>query len=303
MTTMKTNSEFYKTVLDNFYEGIYFVDTDRNITYWNNGATRLCGFKSEEVIGRRCSDNILIHVDDQGTQLCKGTCFLAQTLRDGKIREAEVFAHHKDGYRIPVSVRVVPLHDENNNIIGAVQIFNDNSLKRSIIQENEKLKKLALLDPLTEVGNRRYAEENLRSIHNEASRYSWPFGVLFFDIDHFKNVNDTFGHDVGDLALKMVANTLAKNVRSFDLVCRWGGEEFIGIIKNVTAEQLKIVADKLRFLVEGSSFSVNGNIISVTISVGGSTIRGGDMVDSLLKRVDQLMYQSKSSGRNCVTID
>ena len=129
-----------------------------------------------------------------------------------------------------------------------------------------------------------------------------PFGILFIDIDHFKKFNDTYGHDVGDDVLKFVANTFVANARPFDLYGRWGGEEFIGIIRNINSPELERLGNRLRLLVE-QSYILHGNEkLFVTVSVGATVVNDNDTMDSLMKRADYLMYQSKAAGRNLLTI-
>ena len=101
----------YKTIINNIYDGLYLVDRTRKITFWNSAAERITGFSSAEVVGRRCLDNILVHVDGQGCELCKNACPLAATMKDGVAREADIFLQHKSGYRVPITVRVTPLKD------------------------------------------------------------------------------------------------------------------------------------------------------------------------------------------------
>ena len=113
------NEDFYRKILDNLFDGVYFVDRDRVITYWNKGAEKITGYDAGQVMGRSCRDNILNHVTANGVQLCLTNCPLASTMEDGKQREAEVYLHHADGHRLPVTVRASPIYDEQGNIIGA----------------------------------------------------------------------------------------------------------------------------------------------------------------------------------------
>lgn len=300
---MNTEGDFYKSLLDNLYDGVYFLDDDRRITYWNKGAERLTGYTASEVTGRFCRENILEHVDEWGNKLCDlSLCPAAKTIGDGCIREEELYLHHKKGHRVPVSIRVSPILDPGGRIIGAVEVFSDNTSRVEARQMIEELQRMALLDPLTEVGNRRYAELNLRARMNEIRRYGWPFGVLFIDIDHFKRINDLFSHDIGDRILKMMARTLSNSVRSFDLICRWGGEEFLAIIVNVNRDSLYLVAEKLRLMIERSSITHDSRIIMATISIGATMASQEDTWEELVSRADRLMYQSKEKGRNRTTL-
>jgi diguanylate cyclase (GGDEF)-like protein len=135
----------------------------------------------------------------------------------------------------------------------------------------------------------------------EQSRFQIPFGVIFMDIDHFKQVNDTFGHDVGDQVLRFVADTLIKSARPFDVFGRWGGEEFIGIIRNIHGNPLKKLADRIRTLVAGAYIEHEGEKIQVTLSAGVTMVGESDTPESLIKRADGLLYQSKTAGRNCTS--
>ena len=299
---MENSESFYHAILDNLYDGVYFVDRGRKITYWNKGAERITGYPSGEVIGNRCSDNILMHVDSRGTLLCRDLCPLAATMLDGSDRTDDVYLQHKDGHRVSVNVRITPLRDEQGEIIGGVEVFTENSQKLSAIARMEAFEKLAYLDPLTGTANRRFAEITLHARHEEFRRYGWPFGLIFIDIDRFKCINDECGHVAGDEVLKMVAKTLMNSARSFDVVARWGGDEFIAVITNVDYEQLVATANRFRSLVERSNRAA-GPVKQVTISIGATLARGDDTEETLLERADRFMYESKNAGKNRVTAD
>ena len=162
------------------------------------------------------------------------------------------------------------------------------------------MRKLALLDHLTQVGNRRFGQMKLQACISQFARYNWPFGILFCDIDNFKKVNDDFGHNFGDRILKMAARTLASNVRLFDYVIRWGGDEFVVIVINTKPEHLQKIAEKLSVLVENSSIIHDTGKINVTVSIGATCCRNDDNPDSIIHRADNLMYKSKQGGKNCV---
>ncbi len=221
------DESFYKALLDNLANGVYFVDTNRRITFWNKSAERITGYTAQEVLGRSCADNILRHVDESGRELCVEGCPLAAVVQDGRMRETHVYMHHKLGYRAPVDIRATAMRNTDGEIVGAVEIFHTPSEGLNILEEIQKLRKEVLTDPLTGVGNRRFAEMRLQECEKDEKEYGVSYGILFVDIDHFKRVNDTWGHGVGDKVLRMVAQVLDKSVRSLDTPCRWGGEEFV----------------------------------------------------------------------------
>lgn len=296
-------NKFCRRLLDDLYDGVYFVDPERVIKYWNKSAERLTGYSSSEILGRHCQDNILMHVDLRGRNLCRGLCPLLKSMKEDTTTEQEVYLRHKDGHRVPVRVRASPIKDGEGRIIGAFEIFSDNSPRFALAQRVQELQRLALLDPLTEIGNRRYAELTLHARMNEFYRYGWKFGVLFMDIDHFKKINDTYGHDMGDNLLRMIARTLQNGVRSSDEVCRWGGEEFVALIANIDKEALGSLAEKLRRLVEHSKPFFENKLVDVTISIGATISRLNDTPEGLIRRADGIMYRAKLSGRNCVVIE
>ena len=299
---MSYEIDSYERIVENLHDGLYFVDRDRVITYWNKAAEQISGFTANEVVGKSCSDNILTHVDSDGNNLCAGMCPLAVTITDGKPSEAELYMHHKDGHRIPVSVRVSTVTDRDGNIVGGIELFTDISNRAANDLRVKELEKLALLDNLTQLANRNYIEREIQSRFEEKKRFDMPFGILFIDIDHFKKYNDIYGHDVGDDVLNFVANTFIANTRPFDLYGRWGGEEFIGIIRNINGKDLESLANRLRSLTEHSYIIHENEKLYVTISIGATLAKENDTIGTLIKRADTLMYKSKAAGRNCLTI-
>ncbi len=290
-------------MLDALKEGAYFVDRERRITYWNKAAERLTGFRSEEVVGHRCSENILVHVDCQGKNLCKAGCPLLATMEDTLTREAEVFFHHRRGHRVPVSVRTTPLEADEGNVVGGIELFAEISPEENLRERMAELERRSLLDLLTGVPNRRYLDSELAALFALWQKSGVPFGVLFFDIDHFKGFNDTHGHDIGDRVLETTAKTLVSAVRSFDVIGRWGGEEFVGLFPNAERETLASIGERLRSAVEATWIEADGQRLSVTVSIGGASAAKEDLsAAAVVKRADTMMYRSKQEGRNRVTV-
>lgn len=303
MNETHQEADLYKRLIDNLYDGVYFVDTERRITYWNRGAERITGYLSEAVVGTRCNQNLLKHVTDNGKQLCEDGCPLLATIQDGEQRETEVHLRHADGYRVPVLVRTSPVWDEKRNIVGAVEVFSNNLSLFVMRRKMTELEQKALVDSLTGLANRGYAESKIRSALLEYGRHSIPFGMLMIDVDRFKSFNDTYGHPVGDRVLQTIARTLSLHLRDTDTYGRWGGEEFIIALMNMNERRLSLVAEKLRALIQNSTIKVGERELTVTISIGATLVRPVDTFDSLLERADDLLYRSKEAGRNRVTLE
>jgi diguanylate cyclase (GGDEF)-like protein/PAS domain S-box-containing protein len=296
---MKEKIEDYAKILDTSYDGVYFVDKDRKILYWNKEAEKISGYGEKEVVNYHCFDNILNHVDEEGVCLCTTACPLSKTMSDGIRREAKVYLHHKKGHRVAVTIRTVPLI-VNGEIVGAFEFFvhNNDNLPMSKIDE---LTYLALHDQLTGIPNRRYIDSTLKNFIRQYNDLSLSFSVMMIDIDHFKLINDTYGHDMGDKVLKMVATTLSDIFTEPTFIGRWGGEEFMVISACHSPHELEEIANHAITLVNNSSFVDHGNNISVTISIGITIAQKDDDEEAITRRADQGMYESKAQGRNRFT--
>jgi len=161
----------------------------------------------------------------------------------------------------------------------------------------------AVTDPLTGLHNRRYMTSQLDALVARAVRDGRPVSALLLDIDHFKKINDSFGHDAGDEVLREFAVRLASNVRAVDLPCRHGGEEFVVVMPETSLEDAERIAERIRMHVSGAPFRVSGGkeVLSVTISIGVAATHGeSDTPEHLLKRADEALYEAKASGRNRV---
>lgn len=292
-----------RIIFDNLINGVYFVDKQRRITYWNKAAELISGYTAEEVLGKSCKDDILIHALGCDI-LCEAHCPLRGTMEVYKPVSARVSLRHRHGYRIPVQVRCVPLLDANNEVIGAVEIFDHAYVQEDVALKLRELGQIAYLDALTELPNRRYMEDAIKDWLLAFSRKGRAFAVAMADIDFFKEVNDCYGHDAGDLVLKAVADNLRSNLRTLDIVGRWGGEEFILLLQGVDKRTLHEKLDLLRRVIEKRPVLVENSLsLHVTISFGGTLPLQDDSLTSVVSRADDLLYKSKREGRNQVNVD
>jgi diguanylate cyclase (GGDEF)-like protein/PAS domain S-box-containing protein len=287
-------------VLDAIGDGIYVVDPQRRIVFWNDGAEQISGYTRAEVVGRSCGDGLLEHVDESGDGLCGTRCPLQATLIDGLRRECRVFMHHKDGSMVPVRVAASPVYSGDRTITGAVEVFVDDTARVRALRQVERLSAMALLDSLTGLGNRAFLERTLEAKGREARASGEPFGVLFIDVDHFKRVNDTYGHAIGDEVLRVLARTLARNQRVGDEIARFGGEEFVLVTGPIAPQGLVTLAERLRVLVRTSRVNTSTEPVSVQVSIGAAMARPDDSPQQVLDRADQRLLAAKRNGRDRV---
>lgn len=288
-----------RLLLDALSEGAYMVGKDRKVLYWNTEAERITGFGRDEVVGKHCSDSILNHVDGHGKELCRGFCPLAATLEDSVNRGGLIYLHHRQGHRVAVEARTLALILENGEPVG-VELFHEAGSRRSLVDQVNRLRELSLADPLTGLPNRRQLESVMEARLASMRRTGISFGIMFIDIDRFKECNDRYGHAAGDRVLTTVGRTLFSSVRPLDTVGRWGGEEFLGVFPRVSENGLLEIGERLRSLVSVTTTAFEGASITVTVSIGATEALENDGLESLVKRADALMYQGKKTGRNRV---
>ncbi|MEM7068949.1 MAG: GGDEF domain-containing protein [Pseudomonadota bacterium] len=174
--------------------------------------------------------------------------------------------------------------------------------RQKTLNQINDYKDQAYRDPLTELHNRRYFDATLDAYFAEFGRANLSFGLMAFDVDHFKRVNDTYGHSVGDAVLKEIAWCTQSLAREHDVVARIGGEEFAVIVTHVNDVQLKRIAERFRKKIATLSIEVEGEIIRPTISIGAVTSTKFGATEILFEVADQCLYKAKESGRNCVII-
>lgn len=295
---MIINSDFYHKILDHISSGVYFVDHERTITYWNKGAEKLSGFPAEDVVGKKCS-SFLNHVDDKGKVLCGDGCPLFGTISDGEPRQAEVFMLHKLGQRVPVLVQAMPM-ENGGVIIGAVEIFHDISPLKLAQARIQELTDEVYQDKLTGAYNRRGIEKMIQHWFSDYLQTGYPFGIVFIDIDLFKNINDAYGHLVGDQILIQISKRLKSNLRETDVVGRWGGDEYLLLLHEVNQHTLEKVMQKISAFLNQEPYPIEKGQLSVTCSMGGGIVNENERMKEFLDRVDDAMYSNKKINHSMI---
>ena len=297
-TAQAAGLPLHQRIVDNLFDGVYYVDRERRISYWNRGAERLTGYAAAEVVGRLCHDSLLCHVDEKGRSLCDAACPLAETIADGHERQTLAWLRHANGQRVPVEIRTAPIRADSGEVVGGVEIFSDAAGLVEARDAADAARRDALTDVLTGLPNRRLLDAVLAARQDDLDRYRLPFALLLVDVDRVKSLNDTYGSEVGDDALRVVAATLRGGLRSGDTIVRWGGEGFGVVASQVDANGVHRLAERLLRLVRATAVPFHGGWLPVSVSIGGALAHPGEAPDALIVRADQAMLAATSSGRD-----
>ncbi|MDE1943040.1 MAG: diguanylate cyclase [Betaproteobacteria bacterium] len=278
-------------------EGVYVLDEQGLITYINPEAKRLLGWAPQDDLLGKNAHELFHYKRPDGAPLSESDCPVTKVIRSGQAyrNEEEVF-WKKNGKLIPIRVSSSPIVREGK-VTGSVVAFQDITARK---RSQEAIHRLAYYDTLTNLPNRRLFMDRFSHALTQASRYHRALAVMFLDLDHFKEINDSLGHDVGDELLKAVAARLSTCVRSGDTVARQGGDEFVILLAEIRAVDDAIqVAEKLLSILQGP-VQISGHTLQVSGSIGIAIYPEHGMADiqDLMKKADLAMYAAKRDGRN-----
>lgn len=267
---------------------IKMTDEDGIITYVNDAFVAQTGYTRREAMGVK--SNLLKSGKHDDSFYKK----LWETITQGNSFRSVVINRKKHGSLYHEEQTITPILNKEKKITGYVSTGKDISER---IELEKKLSKLATTDKLTGINNRHRFEELLTKELARTERYKTPMALIMFDIDYFKNINDTYGHDVGDHVLRTVSEIIQFNIRETDIFARWGGEEFIILTPETTEESAEHLANKLCTALQQYDFETVG---TVTASFGVTTHKEAETNGEMIKRADKAMYQAKHNGRNQV---
>ncbi|MCI3923922.1 diguanylate cyclase [Paenibacillus sp. TRM 82003] len=316
-----------REVVDSMDTGIVILDDRYHVLDRNAVATRFC----KMTMGQPFPIEALL---DGALEPGFGRSFLTSYFHEsGKFLSTEVIV--REPSPIHVSVRITPVYSDNGAFVGRIVMLQDVTEWRRLVHElhdrnedltvrnseltmmqeelshaNRKLELLATTDPLTGCYNRRYLHQMLEYQLAVEQRYHVPFSLLLFDVDHFKHINDTFGHHIGDEVLCHTAQVIRERLRESDIFARYGGEEFTIYLPHTEKKDAIRLAEQLRFIVESQVVETDRGPIRITISVGLISVEGGtysgehpkEFLVDVLRKADSALYQAKDQGRNRVVV-
>lgn len=295
-------NKFFSKIIDNMADAVIVVDGQHNMIFCNESVQRTFGYYNNELIGENIKKLILGGISYEDEDLIEKftregipAAFMGNK-EDEEDSDKQEMGLRKDGGKFSLDIEVLDVSIGSTKYYAT--IIKDVSENRS---KEKELLKLASTDPLTGAFNRREFKSLAEQEGIRSQRYNRPLSVMMLDIDHFKDLNDTYGHAAGDLGLQNFTASCSEALRNMDILGRWGGEEFVVILPETEIEGAIVIAERLRKVVEESSFISGTNKISFTVSIGVAQYKPEETtVDAPLARADEAIYNAKKQGRNRV---
>jgi diguanylate cyclase (GGDEF)-like protein/PAS domain S-box-containing protein len=284
-------------VLESTSEAFLSIDRAGVITAWSRQAEELFGWTADEVLGRKLTDTVIPAAEREEL---KAEYARYRAGSDSTVVRTRVEATglHRDGHEIPIEVSSWPHQDDDGLSVFAHDITERVTVQAERNELQATLRRLAEHDPLTGLWNRRRFDEELHREAVRCKRYGEQSAVLMIDLDEFKNVNDTYGHQAGDELLELVARRVRAALRESDSIARIGGDEFAALLPNTTPPATEEVAEKLRQVILGSRITVDGIAICVGASIGSQALdENAPDQRVVMAKADAAMYLVKAAAR------
>jgi diguanylate cyclase (GGDEF)-like protein/PAS domain S-box-containing protein len=285
--------EIFRTVLDSLQTGVCVMDRQCRVLFWNQGAERITGFQSHEVVGHQCRETTLPSCDGRACAYCGATCPFAGPVLDGKSIEARVELRHKEGHRIPVRAWVVPVRDARGHVTAIAESFDRQIHTSEQDRREHNLAVYGCLDEVTGIPNEGFTRFHLRENLAGFEQYHLPFGIMLIRVDALDRFTAAYGREAAGAILRVVAQTVKNALRPSDFLGRWDENEFVAIVLNANNAGVAAAAERTRRLVNCAGLKWWGDQLQVTTSVGQAAAQAEDTIESLLERA----LRSLESGR------
>lgn len=289
-------------VFDTVNIGVVLLDPELRVQYWNNWMAVHSGITKEKAIGAGLFElfpnlNEPVYLRSFKSVLKFGNFYyFSQKLHHYLFPMKTLSSFQSDGEYMQQSCSVCPIRDESNSITHICITVQDVT---DMAAYEKKLIEMNLRDSLTGAYNRRFLTRRLDEEFERHRRYARSLSLLMVDIDHFKNINDRYGHQAGDCVLKAVAAEISSILRKVDFLVRFGGEEFCCLSPETNLDSALIIAERIRSTIEKKDFYYIETKINITVSIGVHEFSGNlDCADTLLKKADEALYMAKEAGRN-----
>ena len=299
MTMSPSELFFHQQLLESMCDGVIFVDRDMQVVLWNRAVERLTGLVASSVLHQPWSPGLIKLRDERGRLIRDEMCPIRQTLHSKVQTFKRVILLGREREELSIDMHVAPVMGSDGTLQGATLLLRDASRQITMEQRIEKLHEKATHDPLTSLANRAEFDRQHAKFVNTHAVSGLPYALLICDIDHFKSVNDVYGHQAGDEVLVSFASLLRRSAHAEDLIARYGGEEFIMLCPDCDSVNITRRAERIRLDLEKSPQRCLDNRM-ITGSFGVTELQAGDTPETMLRRADRALLQAKESGRNRV---
>lgn len=279
-------------------EAVIMIDRNSEIVFFNEGAEKIFGYTPAEIIGQKLDSLLPERFHIQHDMMVHEFANSESRGKAAEERHRNIFGRRKNGDEFAASATIMDLTRGDQKYYAAV--LRDISKSR---KTEEELLRLASTDPLTGAFNRREFTAIAEREALRANRYHHPLSILMLDIDHFKRLNDTYGHGAGDKALQRFTMICTNALRNVDVFGRWGGEEFVAMLPETDIQGATVIAERLRKLTAENLLTYNDHKINFTVSIGIAEFKDGETsIDAVLSRADNAVYDAKKAGRDRISV-
>jgi len=295
-----TDGPYYQMLIENMHDAVIFVDSSLRITLWSHGAQRLTGIAADAVVGRRWLPGLIKMLNDREMVIPDSDCPVAFAVANGVQLVRRHTINGRGGKKVQVNAHIMPVVSAAGVTKGAAVLLHDVSSETTLQEQIQNLNAKASQDALTKVANRAELDRGLANFIDQHLEKNFPCALILCDIDHFKKINDTYGHGVGDDVLRKVGKSIRAGCRPYDTACRFGGDEFGVILAQADIACGKQISERIIDGINELKIRAGSDKIEVSCSGGlaAATIMPSDFDPTdLLKAADEALYRAKSEGR------
>jgi diguanylate cyclase (GGDEF)-like protein/PAS domain S-box-containing protein len=292
--------ETYRDILGGLQIGVSVLDLQRKIVFWSDGAEQITGYSRIDVLGHSCTDNVLLHCNQIGCEMCAEKCSLATALCTAQPVEAMSFIHHKSGHRTPVHTWAIPLRDRSGSIIGIIQTFEGEFSVAGPDPNLRSMQERGCLDDLTGLPNQAVMHSHLREMLGTFAELQIPFSIVFVEAHDLSQFGRRYGQEAATSILRVLGRTLRNTVWPTDFVGRWSEFRFLAILSGCGESALQSVSDRMFGLLSGATLQWWGQELSVGISMSRTGALAGDTVESLVARAQHALTGNQVAPPLCL---
>jgi PAS domain S-box-containing protein len=288
-------ADIYRTLLEHMRDGVYVVDRARSIVEWNPAAERITGYLRQDVYGRQCQQDLLMHCTTAGDVVCGEGCPLTRVMEEGVARETVLFLRHRNGHRVPVRIRSTPVRDSGGAVVGAVEMFREARGQARRASEPDQC-----LDEDTRLASREYAEFRLAQCLARLERFAVPLGWIRVELDDAPSLAQRLGCSAVPAAIRLVARALESNAEEAVFLARWDATGFRAAVETGFPVDLLGTVRRLEGALRSAELEWWGDLVRLTAAVAGVPARSGDTIETLELRAETALAAARSSGESVV---